>query len=665
MTVRGERPLSGAAGWFLDTARRHRRLVAYSLYGFAGIASLGCAFLARFEGRIPAEYLESLPVLAIALTALRLAFARAFRLLTSRWRYVGVDDALRLGAASSLSSLTFLLLSRGVGVLPPVPISVVGVEWTAFTLFVGGSWLTYRRLAERLWARKSRGDRRHRRVVIVGAGEAGNLLVHEVKRRPLSYRIVGFLDDDPLKQGTRIQGVEVLGSTADAPEIFADLQVDEIIIAVPSATPQQLRSMLVRMQHMGIPFKVLPGVFSALEATPELSDLRPLRIEDLLGRDPVSLEIPALERDLAGETVLVTGAAGSIGSELARQLAANRPARVVLLDQAESDLYFLDLELRNRHPELPIVPVIADILDSERLTHVFGSFRPSRVYHAAAYKHVPLMERNPTEAIRNNVFGTLAVARTAGTTGARRFVLVSTDKAADPSSVMGATKRVAEIVVQALQQRYPATHYTAVRFGNVLGSNGSVVPLFQRQIASGGPITITDPEVSRYFMTIPEATRLVLQAGLLPEARGRIAMLEMGEPVKIMDLARNLVRLSGLEPDVDIKFVYTGLRPGEKLHESLVGEGEASQGTSLAGVRIVTRQQGQPSAQKLLAFLGEFQKSQLPGVRARELLQVFDWIGSLTMEPEEALRTLMDVHLHSTESDPKSAGQRINSSRPA
>jgi len=576
----------GLAAAILITARRHRKLLCYTLYATASAVSLLVAFATRFEFEIPDRRIGDLPVLAGALVVVRLIFARLFRFMTSRWRYVGVDEALRLGAASFLSSVVFLGLSRGIHVLPSVPLSVVAIEWAGFTLSVGGSWLIYRRLAEHFWARRSGSDRCHR-VVLVGAGEAGNLLAHEMRRMPTPYRVVGFLDDDPLKRGTRIQGVEVLGGTDEAARLLRHVPIDEIIIAIPSAKPSDLRRMLSQMEEVDIPFRVLPGISSVIEGDPRLSDLRPLRIDDLLGRPPVSLELPELAADLRGQTVLVTGAAGSIGSELSRQIAANKPSRLLLLDQAESDLYYVDLELRRDHPDLEIYPLVGDILDEGRMGAIFSAHRPGRVLHAAAYKHVPLMERNAGEAVRNNVLGTWIIATLAGRYQSCRFVLISSDKAADPQSVMGATKRVAEMVVQGLQGQHPDTHYGAVRFGNVLGSNGSVVPLFQRQIANGGPVTITHPGVTRYFMTTPEAAQLVLQASLLSSARGQIAMLEMGEPVKIQDLARNLVRLSGLRPETDIPFVYTGLRPGEKLHETLVGKMERSAPTGLEGVRIV------------------------------------------------------------------------------
>jgi len=581
--------------------RRFRPLIAYSLFALATALALVLAFAARFEFDIPERYLSGLPGFAAVLVLIRLTVARTLRLLIGRWRFAGVDDAVRLAVASSLSSVIFVIMARGFGVFPGFPYSVAAIEWALFTLGVGASWLAYRRLVELAGARRIRAGGRDRRLVIIGAGEAGNLIAHEMHRMPGQYALIGFLDDDPLKHGTRVQGVEVLGPVSKGPELLANAAVDEVIVAVPSASPADLRRMLEALEPLELPFKVVPGIQAVLGGGLNLSHIRPLRLEDLLGREPVTLELPQLREDLAGKVVLVTGGAGSIGGELARQIAANRPARLVLLDQAESPLYFMDLELRQTHPGLVLDPVVADVLDLARVREVFETVRPDIVLHAAAYKHVPLMERNPREAVRNNVLGTWHVAETAGIQGVERFVLISTDKAADPSSVMGATKRAAELLLFHLHQGHPRTQYTAVRFGNVLGSNGSVIPLFRKQIADGGPITITHPDVTRFFMTIPEAVQLVLQAGMLPEARGRIAMLEMGEPMKIADLARNLVRLSGLRPEVDIPFEYTGLRPGEKLHETLTGAGESVEPTRLADVNLLA---GYPSSEQVAKVLG-------------------------------------------------------------
>jgi FlaA1/EpsC-like NDP-sugar epimerase len=369
--------------------------------------------------------------------------------------------------------------------------------------------------------------------------------------------------------------------------------VAEIFIAMASVCPAFLREVTELCTDTGLPFRILPRNAGLFDGDVSLRQLRNIRVEDLLGREPVRLELPELARDLAGRSVLITGAAGSIGSELARQVALHAPRKLVLLDQAESDLYFVELEIRERHPGLEVVPVVGDILDAERMRAVFRRHRPDRVFHAAAYKHVPLMELNIREAVQNNVLGSLRMIELAGEMEVERFVLISTDKAVRPSSVMGATKRLAELTLLAARVRYPRTSYRAVRFGNVLGSQGSVIPLFRRQIETSGVVTVTDPEVTRYFMSIPEAVQLVLQASILEEGSGRIAMLEMGEPIRILDLARNLIRLAGLREGVDVHIRITGLRPGEKLHEELVHEDEETIPTPVRSVRIVLPRAGE------------------------------------------------------------------------
>ena len=575
----------------LGFARRNRHGVALLIYAGLTTFTLLVAYGLRFDLAVPVDYQLALGLHVAVLVGMRLAATAVLGLTRVPWRYVGPDDIARLVAATALSSAAFTALFRGSGALPNVPYSVVLMEGALFVLTVSGMWLLYRHFHELSRLRKTPAVERRRaprKIAIVGAGENGNALARQLLRMPREYQVMGFIDDNSELKGARLQGLPVLGTVDEAAEVLAPLELNEVAIAIPSASPVQLRRIVTALEGSRVPVKVMPSITQSLndERTPD--QLRQLRIEDLLGREPVTLALPELALDLAGSTVLVTGAAGSIGSELARQVAANHPARLVLLDQAESPLYWIDLELRGNYPALQIDAVVADILDAERMDQVFASTIPDRVYHAAAYKHVPLMEENPREALRNNVLGTWEVAMRAGRVGAGRFVLVSTDKAADPANVMGATKRAAEEVVQELQARYPDTHYTAVRFGNVLGSNGSVLPLFQKQVEAGGPITITHPEVTRYFMMIPEAVQLVLQAGLLPEARGRIAMLDMGEPVKIVELARNLVRLAGLRPEQDIQFSYVGLRPGEKLHETLQGTAESVLPTSLASVQLVT-----------------------------------------------------------------------------
>ena len=403
------------------------------------------------------------------------------------------------------------------------------------------------------------------------------------------YQPLGFVDDDPLKWYTRMHGIEVIGGTAQLAPLIASCAPDELIIALPSLDPPGLRRIVSLCEPTRVPFKVLPGIAEVLQGKVGVNQLREVRIEDLLGRDPVELSLPELADDFRDRVVLITGAAGSIGSELARQVARHGPGRLILLDQAESPLFLLELELRKSFPEVELRPVVGDILDGELLESLFSHERIHRTFHAAVYKHVPLMETNVREAVRNNVLGTHRVAKAAGRHRCERFVLISTDKAVLPVNVMGATKSVAELLVLTAQREYPATAYMAVRFGNVLGSQGSVIPVFRQQMAAGDQLTVTHPEVSRFFMTIAEATQLVLQASLLEEGKGQIAMLEMGGPIKILDLARKLIRLSGEYRNPDTRIRYIGLRPGEKLHEELVAARERVVPTGVPKVNLVLR----------------------------------------------------------------------------
>jgi FlaA1/EpsC-like NDP-sugar epimerase len=404
-----------------------------------------------------------------------------------------------------------------------------------------------------------------------------------------SIGVVGLVDDNPQTHGRALHGVPVLGATTDLEQLVHQHRIQLIVIAIRSATADQMRRIVQRCTATGTEFKIIPSLQDLLDGRAGIGQLREVEIEDLLGREPVHLDLAQVREDLEGRTVLITGAGGSIGSELARQIARFRPGRLVLLERAESPLYFVHLEVAGDAPAVDVVPVIANITNPDRLNEVFHTYQPEYVFHAAAYKHVPLMEDSMFEAGWNNVIGTLRVAQQAVAHGARKFVLISTDKAVNPTSMMGATKRIAERIVLELPSLRGETDFRVVRFGNVLGSDGSVVPLFKRQLAAGGPITVTHPHVTRYFMTIPEAVELVLTAAALPAAAGRISILEMGKPVRILDLAEQLIRLCGLEPYKDVQIVFTGLRPGEKLDEELTGDGEHTIPTSSEKIRLVER----------------------------------------------------------------------------
>ena len=412
-----------------------------------------------------------------------------------------------------------------------------------------------------------------RRFLIVGAGNAGEALLREmIRRRDSQYEVVGFVDDDPAKRDTEINGIPVLGTVDDLPSICKKWSIDEIAIAIPSANRTQLRRVVQVCQGTKIRFSTVPSLMDIAAGKLQVSQMRDVDINDLLGRDVVNLDMEQIRVFLKDKVILVTGAGGSIGSEMCRQVCAFEPRKLLLLEQAENPLFFIERELRSSFPMMPLESIIADITDRVRMDQLFGYYRPQLVIHAAAHKHVPLMEQNPGEAIKNNIVGTRTVANAADAFGAECFVMISTDKAVNPTSIMGSSKRVAEMYIQDLNET-SKTHFVTVRFGNVLGSNGSVVPIFKQQIAAGGPVTVTHPEMRRYFMTIPEASQLVLQAAAMGQG-GEIFVLDMGEPVKIVDLARELITLSGFRPGEDIEIEFTGLRPGEKLFEELSIEGE-------------------------------------------------------------------------------------------
>jgi FlaA1/EpsC-like NDP-sugar epimerase len=545
------------------------------------------AFGLRFDLAIPPEkealYWSTLPYL---LGGRLLAFS-LFGLFHGWWRHVGMRDLIDLVKGVTLSSV-FLVIALFFGQeLEGLPRSLVALDWITSILVLGGVRFAVRAFREeRFLPWRTRPGKR---TLIIGAGISGERLLRESQRAGGTELCpLALVDDDPGKVGMRLHGIPVLGTTRDIGSVAARIDAEFLVIAIPSATREEMRRIVDACLLTGIEFKIVPSLRELIHGKARVTQLRNVKIDDLLGRETVELPMDGLHADLQGRTVLVTGGAGSIGSELARQIARFRPSRLIVLDQAESPLYYVNMELAEAHPGLPLIPVVADITDQSRMELLFEQYRPEYVFHAAAYKHVPLMESNAVEAVRNNVLGTLCVAQAAARHGARRFVLISTDKAVYPSSVMGATKRVAEEVVLGWPVlRDSRTDFRAVRFGNVLGSNGSVIPVFEQQMAAGQPLTVTHPEVTRYFMTIPEAVQLVLQAAALPEAERRICMLEMGEPVRIVELAENLIRLSGLEPYRDVQIRFTGLRPGEKLHEELMSDQEATVPTGVDKIRIV------------------------------------------------------------------------------
>lgn len=557
----------------LDWSIRNRGPVKFLLHVVIFVSAYLGAYLVRFEFFIPVVYVTLIKgTLPFLLLSKAIAFA-VFRLYRGWWRYVSLRDILPIAAGCTLGTALFAATDILALTHFSIPRSIYAIDWGLCLLLVLSARFVIRFGRETLGQRRLRQDA-DRRVLVVGAGAAGQMIVREIRENPSLGMIgVGFVDDDRAKIGTRIDGVPVLGSHMDIPAVCGEHGVDEIIIAIPSASPSRLRHLLGHCKDVKAEARILPGVGDLIDGKVSIRALRNVDLEDLLGRDPVALDADLLRRHIMGRTVMVTGAAGSIGSELCRRIARLSPERLVLFEIAESPLFDFEMEMREAFPGLDLVPVIGDVRDRDRVEEVFRAWRPAIVYHAAAYKHVPVMEMHPVEAVKTNVLGTRIVAEAAAEFGVERFVLVSTDKAVRPTNVMGATKRVAELVIHNMNGQGRRTLFVAVRFGNVLGSVGSVIPIFRKQLKTTGKLTVTNAEASRYFMLIPEAAGLILQAGAMGEG-GEVFVLDMGEPVKIVDLAKNLIRLSGKELGVDAEIVYTGLRPGEKLHEELVIEGE-------------------------------------------------------------------------------------------
>ena len=560
----------------LDVALRSRTTVKFFLTLGIFISANHLAWLIRFEFYVPPEMVgvmrQTLPVLVIA-KALGFLASGQFR---GWWRYVSIRDVLPIAAGSALGSVLFAAAVWGLWGPSHVPRSIYLLDWVnTLTLVLGARYLI--RMGRESLGRG--GQVAERRVLIVGAGAAGQMIAREIaENASLGMEHVGFVDDDREKIGTRIHGVKVLGSHGKIADLCGKYDIDEIVIALPSAPASVVRHIVEHCRGVSATFRILPGIGDLIDGKVSIRALRNVNLEDLLGRDPVGLDAELLHRHITGRTVMVTGAAGSIGSELCRQIARLSPGRLILFEIAESPLFFLEMEMREMFPTLGLVPVIGDVRDRGRVEEIIRAHQPAIIFHAAAYKHVPMMELHPVEAVKTNVLGTRIVAEAAAKFGVGRFVLISSDKAVRPTNVMGATKRVAELVIHNIANREGSTVFVAVRFGNVLDSVGSVIPIFRRQLVTTGKLTVTHAEASRYFMLIPEAAGLILQAGAMGEG-GEVFVLDMGEPVKIVDLAKNLIRLSGKELGVDAEIVYTGLRPGEKLHEELIVEGEDVSGT--------------------------------------------------------------------------------------
>ena len=579
--------------------------IAVILILFDGVAVNVAYFLAlllRFDihfQSIPASYyriwMQSIPLH----TVISIAVYMALKLYQSIWRYVSIQELERTLIASAISMVMHFVCNESL--LGRMPISYYCMGWMLEVIFVSGIRYSYRSIS--IFIRhldKSKVDAK--RALVIGAGEAGRVLIKELNNSEhVSTRVCCIIDDDKEKQGRMLNGVRIVGGRDDILLAVKKYSIETIIFAIPTATPTERRDILSLCKEAECELLVLPGIYQLVNGEVSVKKLRNVSVEELLGRDTINVNLDEIMGYVQNQVVMVTGGGGSIGSELCRQIASHHPKELIIFELYENNAYDIQQELIRKHPNLKLTVLIGSVRDTKRMNSVFKKYRPDIVYHAAAHKHVPLMEDSPNEAIKNNVFGTYKTAMAASTYGTKKFVLISTDKAVNPTNIMGATKRICEMIVQNLNVN-SKTEFVAVRFGNVLGSNGSVIPLFKKQIQEGGPVTVTHPDIIRYFMTIPEAVSLVLQAGAYAKG-GEIFVLDMGEPVKIDSLARNLIKLSGFTPDVDIQIEYTGLRPGEKLYEELLMSEEGLCKTANDMIYI-----GKPITMKHETFLDELMK---------------------------------------------------------
>ena len=517
-------------------------------------------------GAIPTEYIDGYIKVMPIITAISVVVFFLMQLYHSIWVYVSIHEIARVIVSYAVLAIVSCVFIAVNFFNMPRSFYVIGTVFSMLcTIGIRFAYRFLRQFSKNLFAK--RGSVKN--VMIIGAGQAGRTLINEIKTsKHLTDRVCCIIDDNPSKGGRFLEGVKIVGNREDIPEAAKKYRIDKIIYAIPDSSGQTRKEILHICSKTGCEVQVVPGIYQLMNGEVSVSKLRKVDIQDLLGRDPINVNIDEICGYIKDKVVMVTGGGGSIGSELCRQIAKSSPKTLIIFDIYENNAYDIQQELLRKYPELDLVTLIGSVRNTARLDYVLGKYHPDLVFHAAAHKHVPLMEDSPNEAVKNNVFGTYKMAMAAVKYGVKKFVLISTDKAVNPTNIMGASKRLCEMVVQ-MMNRKSSTEFVAVRFGNVLGSNGSVIPLFKKQIAEGGPVTVTHPDIIRYFMTIPEAVSLVLQAGYYAKG-GEIFVLDMGEPMKIADMARNLIRLSGYEPDVDIKIVYTGLRPGEKLYEELL-----------------------------------------------------------------------------------------------
>ena len=571
--------LNKRKGFDLNLSKRALIIAAVDVLSIcvAFFAALWLRFDFQFKA-IEAQYLKTYVSVILPWCAISLLVFSLFRLYNSIWSFVSTDELMRVLESYAVLAVVAFVLTQLLHIHMPKSFYVMGLTLSGlFTLAIRFAWrmLRYIKLHLSGLSRPSHQEN----VLIIGAGEAGKALVNEFTTSAyIKSRVCCLIDDNPVKWGKRLGGVPIVGGRDEIPAAVEKYGIHRIIYAIPSGSAQMRKEFLDICSTTGCQVQVVPGMYQLVNGDISVSALRKVDVQDLLGRDPIKVNLDEILNFISGKVVMVTGGGGSIGSELCRQIAKSNPKQLIIFDIYENNAYDIQMELQRAYPELNLVTLIGSVRNTARVDYVLDTYRPELVFHAAAHKHVPLMEDSPNEAIKNNVFGTYKMAKAAAAHGVKRFVLISTDKAVNPTNIMGASKRLCEMVVQ-MMSRQSETEFVAVRFGNVLGSNGSVIPLFKKQIEAGGPVTVTDPRIIRYFMTIPEAVSLVLQAGYYAKG-GEIFVLDMGEPVKIDDMARNLIRLSGYEPDVDIKIEYTGLRPGEKLYEELLMKEEGLQETA-------------------------------------------------------------------------------------
>ena len=546
---------------------KKRYLLLFTIDSLILLSSIFLCFLFLY----PYENVFSNEILLISMTTLFIgyhSFAWHYGLYKKMWIYASIEELKSVVKAVSFTLFATMIMQLIYS--GHLYTRTLMLTWMLLILLLGASRMSLRIYNDWITNRETTDKSR---TMVVGAGQAGRMIVRQMQQNPEWGRNpVVFVDDDPLKWGLEVYGLPVVGRLKDIPEVVSPYHIDQIVIAIPSLSRNEMSELTKLCINSGVKTQTIPRIEDLMLGKVTVNDIRDVKIEDILGREEVKLDMDAIKEKLKGKTIMVTGAGGSIGSEICRQISNFKPSSILLLGHGENSIYTIDRELRAKIPKnIKLVPIIADVQDRQRIFDIIESYKPDVIYHAAAHKHVPLMEGNPFEAVKNNIWGTKNVAEAADAFGVGKFVLISTDKAVNPPNIMGATKRFAEMVVQNLAIKSDTT-FAAVRFGNVLGSRGSVVPLFREQIANGGPVTITDPEMTRYFMTIPEASRLVIQAGLLASG-GEVFVLDMGKPVKIVDLARNMIRLSGYEEN-EIKIQFTGMRPGEKLYEELLDASE-------------------------------------------------------------------------------------------